>query len=40
MQSAPGEPYSERLHGVIVPNFDLMKERKIVNTREILRYEV
>ncbi len=40
LQSKPGEPYSERLHAVVVPNFELMKEKKIVNAREILRYEI
>jgi long-chain acyl-CoA synthetase len=36
----PGEPLSERLHGVIVPNFDVLRERKIVNIREVIRYDV
>lgn len=36
----PDEPSAERLHAVVVPNFELMRERKIVNTREILRYEI
>lgn len=40
MQGKPGEPYSERLHAVVVPNFDVLKENKIVNTREVLRYEI
>jgi long-chain acyl-CoA synthetase len=40
LESAPGEPFSERLYGVVVPNFDLMKQQKIVNAREILRYEI
>jgi long-chain acyl-CoA synthetase len=40
LQSKPGEPYSERLHAVIVPNFDVLKQNKIVNTREVLRYEI
>lgn len=38
--SKPGEPMSERLHAVVVPNFDQMRERKIVNLKEILRYEI
>lgn len=40
LQSKPGEPESERLHGVIVPNFEELKARKIVNSREALRYDI
>lgn len=36
----PGEPLSERLHGVIVPNFDILREHKIANIREVIRYDV
>src|SRR6478609_577917 len=36
----PGEPFSERLHAVIVPNFDVLRERKIVNAREVIRFDV
>jgi long-chain acyl-CoA synthetase len=36
----PGEPLSERLHGVIVPNFEALREHKIVNIREVVRYDV
>jgi long-chain acyl-CoA synthetase len=36
----PGEPLSERLHGVIVPNFEMLREHKIVNIRESIRYDV
>ena len=39
-RSLPGKPASERLHAVIVPDFDSLRERKIVNAREILRWEV
>ncbi len=38
--SKPGEPFSERLHGVIVPNFELLRQKKIVNTREIIRFDI
>jgi long-chain acyl-CoA synthetase len=38
--SRPGEPFSERLHAVIVPNFDALRERKIVNAREVIRFDV
>ncbi|MCL4523483.1 MAG: 1-acyl-sn-glycerol-3-phosphate acyltransferase, partial [Acidobacteria bacterium] len=36
----PGEPAAERLHAVVVPNFDVLRQRKIVNAREVLRYEI
>jgi long-chain acyl-CoA synthetase len=40
LESRPEERGSERLHAVVVPNFALLKERRIVNTREILRYDI
>lgn len=36
----PGEPAAERLHAVIVPNLDVMRERKVVNMREVLRFDI
>ncbi|HEX6974365.1 MAG TPA: AMP-binding protein [Vicinamibacterales bacterium] len=36
----PGDPSSERLHAIVVPNFELMRERGIVNTREIVRFDM
>jgi long-chain acyl-CoA synthetase len=36
----PDEPAAERLHAVVVPNLDLMRERRIVNLREIIRFEI
>jgi long-chain acyl-CoA synthetase len=36
----PGEPLSERLHAVIVPNFDVLRERHIANIREVLRFDI
>jgi long-chain acyl-CoA synthetase len=38
--SRPGEPLAERLHAVIVPNFDVLRERKIVNAGEVIRFDV
>jgi long-chain acyl-CoA synthetase len=40
LTSRPGEPFSERLHAVIVPDFEVLRERKIVNTREVIRFDV
>jgi long-chain acyl-CoA synthetase len=36
----PGEPAAERLHAVVVPNFEVLRERKMLNAREILRFEI
>ncbi len=35
-----GRGTSERLHAVVVPNFDFLREKKIANAREILRDEI
>ena len=40
LQSAPGEPFSERLHAVIVPDFDALRRAKIVNVGDMLRFEI
>ncbi len=40
LTSAPGEPFSERLHAVVVPNFEVLKERKVVNAKEVLRWDI
>jgi long-chain acyl-CoA synthetase len=40
LESRPGEPYSEKLHAVLVPNFEVLRERKIVNTREVIRFDI
>ncbi|MGI9102787.1 MAG: AMP-binding protein [Terriglobales bacterium] len=40
LQNAPGEPFAERLHAVIVPNVETLRERKIVNSREIIRFDL
>jgi long-chain acyl-CoA synthetase len=36
----PGEPAAERLHAVIVPNLAAMQERKVVNMKEVLRFDI
>ena len=36
----PGEPAAERLHAVVVPNQEVMREKKVVNMREVLRFEM
>jgi len=40
LESAPGEPFAERLHAVVVPNFELLKQRRIVNINEVIRFDV
>ena len=40
LQSAPGEPFSERLHGVIVPDFEALRRARIVNVGDLLRFEI
>ncbi len=38
--SKPGEPSAERLHGVIVPDEDVLRARSVVNVRELVRFEI
>ena len=38
--ATPEHPTTERLHAVVVPDMELMRERKIVNTGDILRFEI
>lgn len=40
LEARPGDPTSERLYAVIVPNFELLRERKIVNTKEAIRIDI
>jgi long-chain acyl-CoA synthetase len=40
LEARPGDPQSERLHAVLVPNFDILRERKIVNTKEAIRFDI
>lgn len=40
LESRPGEPYAEKLHAVVVPNFDVLRERKIVNAKEVIRFDI
>ena len=36
----PGRPSSERLFGVVVPNMDLLRAKKIVNAGDLIRFEM
>src|SRR6266404_1495503 len=37
MEGAAG---SEKLYAVIVPNFEVLRQRKVVNTKEVIRFDV
>lgn len=37
MEIRPGE---DRLHAVVVPNFEALKQRRIVNAKEVIRYDI
>jgi len=38
--SRPGEPIGERLHAVIVPDDQVLKERGVVNVQQLVRFEL
>ena len=40
LESRPGHAASERLHAVVVPDFERLRERKIVNSKEAIRFEI
>ncbi len=40
LEARPGEPHAERLHAVIVPNYELLRERRIVNIIDALRFAI
>jgi long-chain acyl-CoA synthetase len=40
LEARAGDPASEHLHAVVVPNFDELKQRKIVNLKEHLRFDI
>ena len=39
IEGKPGEG-GDRLHAVIVPNFDALRQKKIVNAKEVIRFDV
>jgi long-chain acyl-CoA synthetase len=39
-RARPEEPAAERLHAIVVPDFDVLRERKVLNAREVLRFEI
>ncbi len=40
LEARPGDPTSERLHAVVVPNFERLRERRIVNSKEAIRFDI
>jgi len=40
LEAQPGNPGTDRLHAVVVPNFDVLRQRKIVNTKEVIRFDI
>ena len=39
LEGKPGEG-RDRLHAVIVPNFEVLRQRKIVNAKEVIRFDI
>jgi long-chain acyl-CoA synthetase len=39
LEGNPGEG-GDRLHAVIVPNFDALRQKKIVNAKEVIRFDI
>ena len=39
LEGKPGEG-GDRLHAVVVPNFDVLRQRKIVNAKEVIRFGI
>lgn len=39
LEGKPGED-RDRLHAVIVPNFDALRQRKVVNAKEVIRFDI
>ena len=40
LDARPGDPSSERLYAAVVPNFEVLKQRKIVNAKEVIRFDI
>ncbi len=36
----PGEPSAERLHAVIVPDLEVIQARKVLNMKEVIRFDI
>jgi long-chain acyl-CoA synthetase len=40
LEAAAGDKASDRLYAVVVPNFEALREQKIVNTKEVIRFDI
>jgi long-chain acyl-CoA synthetase len=40
LEGRPGDPAADRLHAVVVPNFEVLKQRKIANAKEVIRFDI
>jgi long-chain acyl-CoA synthetase len=40
LEGRPGEGTGDRLHAVVVPNFDTLRQRKVVNAKEVIRFDI
>jgi long-chain acyl-CoA synthetase len=40
LEARKGDPTSEHLHAVVVPNFEELKHRKIANSKEVIRFDI
>jgi long-chain acyl-CoA synthetase len=40
LEGPPGDPTSDRLYAVVVPNFEVLKQRKIANAKEVIRFDI
>jgi len=40
LEGAAGDPSSERLHAVVVPDFEYLKRQKVVNAKEVIRFDI
>lgn len=39
-EGPPDDPRSDQLYAVVVPNLEVLKERKIVNVKEVIRFDI
>src|SRR5580698_6729305 len=40
LEGGPGDPTTDRLYAVVVPNFEVLKQRKIANAKEGIRFGI
>ena len=40
LEGLPADGSSDRLHAVVVPNFDVLREHRVVNAKEVIRFDI